>query len=251
MLSLFEQRRFCVGLYDLCHVLCAAIIVLLISGCASVPIIPRPPEQAEWRWRIETPVNAMIYMYEQREGEGWSETFGGIGYSSDTPCFTVKKDIEYDVMCLQLPNGSTVRWGQECGTQFRPAYDPGIIPTGIARICLMRGFGKSKGWSLWIRVVEHPEESASQVSSEYLTGKWRTSANRGEVELLSDWTWKSRTDKNKTFSGAWIFRNNRITFTYDNFPPTYHETALVLDAADDTFLALEMNGTKTVFSRVK
>jgi hypothetical protein len=68
--------------------------------------------------------------------------------------------------------------------------------------------------------------------------------------LFPDSTWKSHEETGKTFSGVWVFRNGRLVFAYDGFPQTYHEPALVLDAADDTFLVQELNGTKTLFSRL-
>jgi hypothetical protein len=201
------------------------------------------------RWVIDKPVNAMIYIYEQKDGGGRGEALGGIGYPAGISYFVVVPDRESGQMRLQLPNGSAMFW-EKSGTQFRPVCETNIIP-GASRICLMRGYGSSKGWSLWIRVVEHPEENVKKVTREWLTGRWWSNVNKNVFDMLADATTKDVGKEGKAHTGTWKFMNGAIVWTYDHLSPNFRDVTPVLDAGDDFFMVQEMDGSKTVFTRVE
>ena len=233
---------------------CAFIFGLIVSTVLAPPASGDETANQDGRfsphrWVIDKPVNAMIYLYEQKEGEAWSETLGGIGYPAGTPYFIVGADRECNQMRLQLPHGSAMFW-HESGTQFRPVYETSIIPSA-SRICLMRGYGSLKGWSLWVRVVERPEENVKKVTREWLTGRWRSNVNKKVFDMLADATHKEVGKEGKEHTGTWKFMNGTIVWTYDHLSPNFRDVTPILDAGDDFFMVQEMDGSKTIFTRVK
>ena len=107
----------------------------------------------EWTASIHT--KSMVYVYGSAGDTLPRETEGGMSFTPEANTIYIWPNEGREFMWLSNKNGSRIPFPDECGACFHPVTPYPILVPGKT-IRLMEGVGPSKGYSLWIRIVELP-----------------------------------------------------------------------------------------------
>jgi len=226
-------------------------VILFYGSSTAGPPLSNKVDRTEWP--INVHAKAMVYIYGSTEGSQ-REVLGGMGFNPEKTTLSLWPDWEAKQMCLSTSPPSCVLFSPEYGVHFRPVTPAPELVAGRT-IRLMDGYGPSQGNSLWIRIVILPPEclgeNVKQVTREWLTGRWRSNVNKVTFDMFADATYKDVGKEDKAHTGTWTLLNGNIVWTYDHLSPNFRDVTPILDAGDDFFMVQEMDGSKTIFTRVK
>ena len=109
-----------------------------------------------FEWPVTIRKKSMVYVYGSTAENPRPEVDGGIGITPQSHAIYIWPG-EQGCMCLSVGTGSYIPFPHE--TYFRPVMPLPELVTGKT-IRLLDGQGPSQGKSLWIRIVELPDDPA-------------------------------------------------------------------------------------------